>query len=86
FYRHAIDPTKDTGVQRVLRKSDAPFWAAAEWMLMGTDDVDTWRAAITRTLSDPNCRYMCIYNWSGIRDNRGAVEAIKAMLDVGPRR
>ncbi|MBI4417966.1 MAG: hypothetical protein HY563_04260, partial [Ignavibacteriales bacterium] len=30
FYRHAIDPTKDTGVQRVLRKSDAPFWAAAE--------------------------------------------------------
>jgi hypothetical protein len=62
FYRHAADPSQDRGVQRVLRKSDAPFWGAVEWMLMGTDDEKAWHEAITRTLSDPKCRYMCIYN------------------------
>jgi hypothetical protein len=86
FYRHASDPSQDKGVQRVLRKSDAPFWGAVEWMLMGTDDEQAWHDAIARTLSIPKCRYMCIYNWSGIRENRGAVAAIKAVLSVGTQR
>jgi hypothetical protein len=86
FYRHAIDGSKDLGVQRVLRRSDAPYWGAVEWMLMGTDSATAWREAITRTMSIPNCRYVCIYNWSGIRDNRGAVAAIKAVQDVGIKR
>ncbi|HSQ74974.1 MAG TPA: hypothetical protein VLT13_05430, partial [Bacteroidota bacterium] len=68
FYRHAIDPAQDKGVQRALKKSDAPFWAAVEWMLMETQDATAWREAIARTMSDPRCRYMCIYNWSGIRE------------------
>lgn len=83
FYRHAGDPAEDRGVQRVLQKSDAPFWGAVEWMLMGTEDQKSWHDAITRTLSIPKCRYMCVYNWSGIRDNHGAVAAIKAVLSVG---
>ena len=86
FYRHAADPSKDMGVQRVLKKSDAPFWGAVEWMLMGIDDEKAWHEAITRTLSIPKCRYMCIYNWSGIRENRGAVAAIKAVLNADPQR
>jgi len=86
FYRHASDVSKDKGVQRVVQKSDAPFWAAVEWMLMGTDDAAAWQEAINRALSDPKCRYMCIYNWSGIRDNRGAVSAIRAALEAGIRR
>jgi len=85
FYRHASDASKDMGVQRVLQKSDAPFWGAVEWMLMGTDDEKAWREAITRALSIPKCRYVCIYNWSGIRDNRGAVDAIKSILEAGLR-
>jgi hypothetical protein len=85
FYRHASDPSQDKGVQRVLRKSDAPFWGAVEWMLMGTEDEQAWHDAITRTLSIPKCRYMCIYNWSGIRDNRGAVDAVKLILKAGLR-
>jgi hypothetical protein len=83
FYRHASDPSKDKGVQRVLQKSDAPFWGAVEWMLMGTEDEQAWHAAIVRTLSIPKCRYLCIYNWSGIRDNRGAVDAVKSILNAG---
>jgi hypothetical protein len=86
FYRHAANPSEDKGVQRVLRKSDAPFWGAVEWMLMGTDNEEAWHAAITRTLSIPKCRYMCIYNWSGIRENRGAVAAIKTVLGAAPQR
>jgi hypothetical protein len=86
FYRHAGDVSKDKGVQRGLHNSDAPFWGVVEWMLMGTDDTNAWHDGITHALSDPRCRYMCIYNWSGIRDNRGAVEAIKAVLDVGIKR
>jgi len=85
FYRHASDASEDKGVQRVLQKSDAPFWGAVEWMLMGTEDEKAWHGAITRALSIPKCRYMCIYNWSGIRDNHGAVEAIKSILKTGLR-
>jgi hypothetical protein len=82
FYRHAFDAAKDKGVQRVLRRSDAPYWAAVEWMLMNDSSATHWRDALTRTLAIPKCRYVCIYNWSGIRDNRGAVEGIRRMLDL----
>jgi hypothetical protein len=76
FYRHAGDASKDIGVARVLRRSDAPYWAAAEWLLMGEHDRGAWRTALARTLSIPKCRYVCIYNWSGIRTNASAVDAI----------
>ena len=86
FYRHASDPSRDKGVARVLQKSDAPYWAAVEWMLMGTEDEQAWLDAIGKTLAIPKCRYMCIYNWSGIRENRGAVAAVKASLNGGTHR
>ncbi len=80
FYRHAGDAAKDKGIQRVLAKSDAPYWAAVEWMLMGDSSANDWHAALARTLTIPKCRYVCIYNWSGIRDNKGAMEAIRKLL------
>jgi len=83
FYRNANDPSKDTGVMRVLQKNDAPYWAAVEWLLTGEHDAEAWRAAITRTLAIPRCRYVCIYNWSGIRSNRSAVDAILDITDRG---
>ena len=52
---------------------------------MGTDDERAWHDALTRALSIPKCRYLCIYNWSGIRENRGAVAAVKKMLNIGIR-
>jgi len=80
FYKYASDPTKDMGVKRALRKSDAPYWGAVEWMLMDSTDAVAWRNAIKCTLSDPQCRYMCIYNWSGIKDIPGAVDAIRRIV------
>jgi len=77
FYRHASDPTRDKGVQRVLRKSDAPYWAAVEWLLTGRNSMKSWDEAIRRTLSDSKCRYVCIYNWAGIKDDPAAIDAIR---------
>lgn len=82
FYRHAADATMDRGVQRVLAKSDAPYWAAVEWMLMSDSSSAHWHSAIGRTLAIPGCRYLCVYNWSGIRENMGAVEGIRRVLGV----
>ncbi len=80
FYKYATDPQADRGVQRVLKKSDAPYWAAVEWLLMGQKDVTAWLNALDRTLSDPTCRYMCIYNWRDIKNNEAALDAIQKML------
>jgi hypothetical protein len=80
FYRHAADPGKDRGVARVLGKSDAPYWGAVEWLLEGKHDKGAWVDALSRTLSIPKCRYVCIYNWSGIRDDQAALEGIREIL------
>jgi len=82
FYRHASDPAKDKGVQKALQKSDAPFWAAVEWLLTGSNNAEAWHNAIKRTLSNPKCRYLCIYNWSGIKNDRAAIDAIQRILGV----
>jgi len=80
FYRHAADPRRDTGVQRNLSRTDAPYWAAVEWLLPGTRDRTTWRHALAATLADPKCRYLCIYNWEGIQDSTSILSAITLTL------
>jgi len=80
FYKYASNPKEDKGVQRVLRQSHAPFWAAVEWLMMGNQDALAWKSAMDHTLSDPSCRYMCIYNWSGIKNNKAALSAIQSIL------
>jgi len=81
FYRHARDASKDMGVARVLQKSDAPYWAAVEWLLMGEHDAEAWHTSLMNALAIPKCRYVCIYNWSGIRTNRSALDAILRVTD-----
>jgi hypothetical protein len=86
FYRYAFDPSKDLGVRRAWSKSDAPYWAAVEWMLLDSTRVETWRTGIANTLADPKCRYMCVYNWEGIMDTPGAVQAIREALNSPKRK
>jgi hypothetical protein len=80
FYQHATDPRGDRGVQEALKISDAPYWAAVEWLYQGPGERTAWQRALTATLADAHCRYLCIYNWSGIRDNRAALEAIRQLI------
>ncbi len=85
FYRHAAHPARDQGVQAALANSDAPYWAAVEWMLDGPAETARWRDALRRTLSLPRCRYVCIYNWEGIRDKPGVLDGIReALRAAGP--
>ncbi len=82
FYRHAADPRQDAGVRRNLATSDAPYWAATEWLLQGDQDAAAWRGALTTTLADPRCRYLCIFNWESIRANPAALQAIGEFVDA----
>ncbi len=79
FYRHAADPAKDTGVRRNLRRTDAPYWAAAEWLYMGPGTTENWQKALAATLADPRCRYLCIYNWESIQNSPEVLQAITAV-------
>lgn len=83
FYRHAKDPAADVGVQRALAKSDAPHWAAIEWLHQGPNTVAAWRASLENTLAAPRCRLLCIFNWRQIADKPAALEAIQAVLSTG---
>jgi hypothetical protein len=80
FYQHAADPAQDTGFRRALKKSDAPWWGAVEWLYMGKQDIPSWEQALDRTLAVPTCRYLCIYNWGGIKGNAAALTAIGNVL------
>lgn len=81
-YRYAADPTKDEGVQEALRISDAPYWAATEWLYQGAPSSANWRAALEATLAAPRCRLICIFNWASIESKPGALEAIKQVVDA----
>ena len=85
FYRHAADPRGDVGAQAALKVSDAPNWAAVEWLYQGSNDVAAWQRALTNTLFDARCRYLCIYNWSGVGDNRAALAAIRELTQPAGR-
>jgi hypothetical protein len=76
FYQHAADPSRDSGVQRNVAKSDAPYWAATEWLLMSSREPTDWRRALRNTLTDNRCRYVCIFNWESIRSSDGILEAL----------
>lgn len=78
FYDHSDDPLKDTTAMEALKTSNAPYWGAVEWLYAGKT-MDGWAAALKKTLAAPRIRYLCIYNWSGIRDNPAAIAAIQSV-------
>jgi hypothetical protein len=81
FYGHAGDPGKDIGVQNALNSSDAPSWAAVEWLFQGPREVAAWKESLAKTLQ-PRCRYLCIFNWNGVRDTPEVMQAIREL--IGP--
>jgi hypothetical protein len=70
------------GVQRNLAKSDAPYWAATEWLLQGTQETAAWHNALANTLADPRCRYICIFNWESIRSSESVQQAITELVEA----
>ncbi len=82
FYQHAADPAQDEGVREALERSDAPGWAAVEWLFQGPRQTEPWRRALTATLADPKCRFVTIYNWQGIRQDEPVLQALKEMAHL----
>jgi hypothetical protein len=80
FYTHASDPRNDVTAMGAVKASDAPFWGAVEWLYDGKTK-EEWTAAIENTLAIQRVKYMCIYNWGGIRDNDAAISAIRAVSE-----
>jgi hypothetical protein len=81
FYKHAVDPRKDTGAQRNLARSRAPYWAATEWLFQGPKETEAWQKALTNTLADPRCRYVCVFNWESIRSSDPVLRAITELTE-----
>ncbi len=77
FYQHADDPGKDSGAQNAIKRSDAPCWAAVEWLYQGPRQIELWRKALSATLADSRCRYLCIFNWEGVRDSKEILQAVR---------
>jgi hypothetical protein len=80
FYRHGRDPRNDTTAMEAVAASNAPYWAAVEWLPIGAKTSDDWRDAINNTLTTDRCRYLCIYNWREIKDNEIALDGIRRAL------
>ena len=84
FYDFAFDPSEDANTMSALDKSDAPYWAATEWLYQGNrgNGEAEWLLAIANALSMPRLRYLCIYNWEGINNNRAAVSAVRVAMSL----
>ncbi len=82
FYKHAGDPSQDKGVRRNLELSDAPYWAATEWLFQGPRETPAWRAALEKTLADRRCRYLCIFNWEGIHHSDAVLNGIEEVVEA----
>jgi hypothetical protein len=80
FYRHGRDPRGDKTAMAALAASDAPYWAAVEWLPIGARTSDEWHAALRNTLTTDRCRYVCIYNWRQVSEDETAREGIRRAL------
>ncbi len=85
FYKHAVDPRQDKGVQRNLGKTDAPYWAACEYWLP-SGEANAWRDALKRTLAAPRCRYVCVFNWENMAVYPDIAKGIHQIVDAAPQR
>lgn len=80
FYTYAVDPKTDITAMKALESNDAPYWGAVEWLLQGDHTKEQWKSALKNTMSDNRIRYMCIYNWRGIKNNVNCISAIKEII------
>ena len=83
FYRYGRDPRGDTTAMAAVAASDAPYWAAVEWLPLGVRTQHDWENAFAATLSIPRCRYLSIFNWQSIAERTNAKSAITAVLQAG---
>jgi hypothetical protein len=73
-YWYADDPSKDAGIMRNIKKSDAPSWAIVEWLLLKPyKEKELWQSAFESSLSYPGCKFIAVYNWEGVHSEGSRV-------------
>jgi len=54
-------------------------WAAVEWLWPGQDRT-AWAEHFVKTFRFRDCRHITVYNWEGIEQDAGALEAIRQVV------
>ncbi|GAA4312865.1 hypothetical protein [Compostibacter hankyongensis] len=80
FYTFAKDPATDTTAMEAVARSDAPYWAAAEWLLMGAKKQTEWQEGLRNSLDINRLRYVQVRNWRAIKNNQQAIAAIQDII------
>jgi hypothetical protein len=80
WYSNRLD--EDFGMNRGIKKSDAPYWAAVEWLFLHKVEKEPWRQAFMHTLFYRNCRYLTFYNWARIASDKNGRQIIEAVREV----
>jgi len=79
FYDMAHNPADATGLSQALDQNTTKTWAAVEWLYTGGGK-EGWKSAVNNTLNYRNNKLVAIYNWEGINNNTGAIDAINEIL------
>jgi hypothetical protein len=73
---------QDAGINRGIKDSDAPYWAAVEWLFLHEFDKLPWKKAFESTLFHKNCRYLTFYNWAKLTERENGGQIIEAVREV----
>jgi len=71
-----LDPASVPSLQQDMELANRTKWAAIEWLWPGSTAAE-WLDHLRRTISWKTCKFVDIYNWEGIKDDQGAIQAIK---------
>src|SRR3546814_15600029 len=66
FYEHARDVSGDKTAMMVVEKSEAPYWAVAEWLDFGVTTEADWLTGFRNAFALPRMRYFQIRHWGSI--------------------
>ena len=80
-----MNPRGDETAMAALKRSDAPYWGAVEWLPMARRFAQDWEKAFRNTFSIECCRYLCVFHWQIIKDQQDATKAITAVLTIDRR-
>ncbi|MCX5636979.1 MAG: hypothetical protein NTX52_04705, partial [Planctomycetota bacterium] len=65
-YWYMGDISKDKGIMRNVKKTDAVCWAIPESLILKPNyDEKSWYDALVDVLRYENCKYICFNNWEG---------------------
>jgi len=80
---YGLDPDRPPQLRQALEDAGQESWAAVEWW-WGAPDQAGWRSNFARTLGWKDCRFVTVYNWQSFRNNRQALEAVRALVAEAP--